>query len=192
MRWINWTGDCAVYPGGVGHLSLLPGVAGLTLGSGDPGLNLGYSFTQNFCRRSQREQPDEHPNPCLQNASIQIRKEMDLIINERGAGAAGGNNWHFARPQLLLRVTWLLFGQCLWQGWVSCWEQNAWSLIRKCWPSGLFFFFLRNGDYCICELQIGNGRRFLKYEIIPSSWPTFSVEHQILGLQSVIKLLVCC
>jgi len=102
-----------VCPGGVGHLSLLPGVAGLTLGSGDPGLNLGYSFTQNFCRRSQREQPDEHPNPCLQNASIQIRKEMDLIINERGAGAAGGNNWHFARPQLLLRVTWLLFGQCL-------------------------------------------------------------------------------
>ena len=33
----------------------------------------------------------------------------------------------------------------------------------------VFFFFLRNGDYCICELQIGNGRRFLKYEIIPRS-----------------------
>lgn len=113
MRWINWTGDCAVCPGGVGHLSLLPGVAGLTLGSGDPGLNLGYSFTQNFCRRSQREQPDEHPNPCLQNASIQIRKEMDLIINERGAGAAGGEQLAFCKTSAIaacdVAAVWTVF-----------------------------------------------------------------------------------
>jgi len=30
-------------------------------------------------------------------------------------------------------------------------------------------FFLRNGDCCSYELQIGNWRRFLKYEIIPRS-----------------------
>lgn len=99
--------------GAMGCLFLVPEVAGLTLGNGDPGLNLGFSFTQHFCRRSQREQPDEHPNPCVPNASVQIRKEMDLIINKRGTGGGGGNQMAFCKSSAIaacdVAAVWFVF-----------------------------------------------------------------------------------
>lgn len=50
----------------------------------------------------------------MQNASIEIRKEADLIINQGRLGRE--TNWLFPGALVLLPVTWLVFGSCLKDG----------------------------------------------------------------------------
>lgn len=70
--------------------------------------DLGSDFTRALPQCSQGEAPDEHQDCCLQNASIEISKETDLIINQGGLGR--GTNWLFAGALVLLPMTWLVFG----------------------------------------------------------------------------------